>query len=219
VVGGVSRHYKVFVPSSYDSGVPMRLIFVFHGLGGNGDLIRSHFSFEAEANGQALFVYPDGLPVQGGTGWSSADATFFDVMLSEISADYCVDAARVFATGHSYGGYMSNLLGCARPNVLRAIAPASGGLAGDSCGGPVAAWLIHGSSDGTVPQSEGISARNHWITVNQCGATTTPTGQGECVSYDGCSPGHPVTWCSFNGGHFPLPGYTKQAIWDFFAAL
>lgn len=219
MVSGVTRHYQLFVPSGYDAEVPMQLVFVFHGLGGDGDQIRAYFGFEAEAQGQALFAYPDGLPVQGGTGWSTTDVAFFDAMVDEISADYCVDASRVFATGHSYGGYMSNLLGCARPDVLRGIAPASGGLLTGNCGGPVAAWLVHGDADGTVPQSEGLAARDHWRTVNGCLATSTATGVGDCVRYDGCSDGHPVEWCSFSGGHYPLPGYTQQAIWDFFQGL
>ncbi len=219
---GAARHYQLFVPSAYDASRPTRLVFVFHGLGGDGDQIRAYFGFETEANGQALFVYPDGLAqaAQGGrTGWAESDLAFFDALLAEISSRYCVDAKRVFAAGHSFGGYMSNLVGCERGDVVSAIAPVSGGLvAGGACKGAVAAWVAHGDRDATVPQSEGIAARNHWVTANGCASTTKATDPSPCVAYDGCTAGHPVTWCSFSGGHFPLPSFTQQAIWNFFSA-
>ena len=83
----------------------------------------------------------------------------------------------------------------------------------------VAAWLAHGDKDPTVAQSEGIAARDHWLTANGCAKTSKATAPSPCVAYEGCSAGHPVTWCSFAGGHYPLPAFTKQAIWDFFKVL
>ncbi len=218
MVSGQLRHYQVFVPASYDPQVPLRLIFTFHGLGGNGDQIRSYLSLETESAGQALIVYPDGrvVPNIGRTGWEEADLSFFDVMLSELSRDYCVDLGRVFATGHSFGGYMTNLVGCQRGDIVRAVAPVSGGTIGGVCRGPVAAWLAHGDNDPTVAQSEGIAARDQWRQVNGCGTTTVPTSEPDCQSYEGCPADAPVTWCSFSGGHYPLPAYTRAAIWEFF---
>lgn len=213
----VSRHYRVFVPDAYDASLPTRLVFVFHGLGGDGDLIRGYFGFEAEAAGGALFVYPDGLPVKGGAGWSPSDLAFFDTMLAELSRDYCIDTARVFAAGHSYGAYMTNLVGCERGDRVRAIAPVSGGILPGACKGPVAAWIAHGKADTTVSESEGIATRDRWRTLNGCAATSSATEPSPCVTYDGCAE-HPVTWCSFQGGHYPLPAFTQQAIWDFFAS-
>jgi poly(3-hydroxybutyrate) depolymerase len=219
-VGGVSRRYRVFVPTTYDPAVATRLVFVFHGLGGDGNLIRSYFGFEANAAGQALFVYPDGLPIAGGqTGWAASDLPFFDAMVTELSATYCVDAQRIFATGHSFGGYMSNLVGCSRGAVVRAIAPVSGGLLGGTCDRPVAAWLAHGTNDTTVNVSQGSAARDRWRTANGCAAGSQPVEPSPCVTYDGCGAGYPVVWCAFAGGHFPLPAFIKPAIWSFFAGF
>lgn len=217
-VNGLQRHYQVFVPASYDPQVPLRVVFTFHGLGGNGDQIRSYLSLETESAGQAIIVYPDGrvVPNIGRTGWEEADLGFFDAMLSELSRDYCVDLGRVFATGHSFGGYMTNLVGCQRGDIVKAVAPVSGGTIGGVCRGPVAAWLAHGDNDPTVPQSEGIAARDQWRQTNGCGTTTVPTSEPDCLSYEGCPANAPVTWCSFSGGHYPLPAYTRAAIWEFF---
>ena len=85
-------------------------------------------NLEKAAAGEALFVYPDGLEQKGGTGWGGRDLPFFDAMVTDISASHCVDSTRIFATGHSNGGYMTNFVGCARSNIVRGIAPVSGGL-------------------------------------------------------------------------------------------
>jgi poly(3-hydroxybutyrate) depolymerase len=221
-VGSTERTYQLVVPAAYDPSKALPLVFVFHGLGGDAKQIRYYLDMEDEAAGQALFVYPEGVaqPSQGGlTAWALEDVNFFDAMLNDVSASLCVDRKRVFAAGHSFGAYMSNLVGCERGDVVRGIAPVSGGIVAGACKGPVAVWLAHGDKDATVKQSESITARDHWLKVNGCEATSKPASPGACVSYDGCSPGHPVTWCSFPGGHFPLPAYTEQAIWDFFKAL
>ena len=42
---------------------------------------------------------------------------FFDAMLAQMSADYCVDPARIFVAGQSYGGLMTEALGCLRGDV------------------------------------------------------------------------------------------------------
>ena len=221
-VAGAPRTYQLVVPEGYDGNRPLPLVFVFHGLGGDAKQIRFYMNMEPNAAGQALFVYPEGAPQasQGGlTAWSAEDVNFFDAMVADVSAALCVDKTRIFAAGHSFGAYMSNLIGCERGDVLRAIAPVSGGMVAGTCKGPVAVWIAHGDKDATVAQSESLSARDRWLKLNACKATSQKTAPGACVAYDDCSAGHPVTWCSFPGGHYPLPDYTEQAIWDFFKAF
>jgi polyhydroxybutyrate depolymerase len=221
-VAGATRTYKLFVPTAYNAQLPIRLVFVFHGLGGDSTQIRSYFSIETEAAGQAIFVYPDGVVRLGGrTGWDRADLPFFDAMLTELTSTYCVDTTRVFAMGHSFGGYMTNQLGCERNSVIRAIAPVSGGLGGGAvCSGSIAAWMTHGDADTVVAQSQGILARNQWLQSNGCATTNQPTTPTPCVSYDGCSTGRPVIWCPFSGGHYPpFPAFVKPGIWNFFKAF
>jgi polyhydroxybutyrate depolymerase len=219
-VDGVSRRYQLFVPPGYDPSRATRLVFVFHGLGGSSEQIRLYLNLESLSGNDAIYAYPDGvIRYQGRTGWDLQDLKLVDAMVADISASRCIDSKRIFATGHSFGGYMSNLVGCERGDVVRAIAPVSGGFIPASCKGPVAAWIAHGDQDPTVAQSEGVAARDHWTSANGCATTTQPTTPGACVAYNGCTAGHPVTWCSFSGGHFPLPAYTRQAIWDFIKVL
>ena len=218
-VAGTTRTYQVFVPTG-DAHAPRVLVFVFHGSGGSGANIRGYVGrpMETAAAGDAVFVYPDGLPDGGGTGWPNTggrDVAFFDALLARLSAETCLDQARVFVTGFSYGGYMSNTVGCARAGVVRAIAPLSGGGPGGGCNGqPVAAWLGHGANDTTVTLDQGTGSRDHWLQANHCAGTSSATSPAPCVAYDGCGQ-DPVVWCAFAGTH-EVQAWEPPAVWAFF---
>jgi polyhydroxybutyrate depolymerase len=222
-VEGTSRTYVLSVPDGYDPSTPLPLVFAWHGAGNDGNGARGYFGIEEQANGQAIFVYPDGLPVDGGnTGWdldvNGIDVRFFDAMLEETRASYCVDANRIFSTGHSFGGFMSNTMGCARADVLRAIAPvAGGGPFSNQCSGPLAVWLAHGDPDPVVPLSDGQASRDHWLAENGCGAASSPVDPAPCQAYDGCQAGTGVTWCVHAMGH-DWPNFAGAGVWAFFAS-
>jgi polyhydroxybutyrate depolymerase len=222
-VDGKPRSYLLSVPATYRAGAPLPLVFAWHGLGGSAMYFRAAHGIEAPAQGAAIFVYPDGLPQPGfgnGNGWDlrpEGDVRFFDALLAEVSGAYCVDKGRVFSMGHSFGGYMTNTLGCLRGAALRGIAPVAGGLPGLMCGTkPLPAWLTHGNNDPVVMFAEGEKARDHWRTVAGCGQTTQPVEPAGCVAYDGCAA--PVQWCVHQRMH-SWPPFASSAIWKFFEAL
>ncbi len=228
-VGPDTREYLLVIPDGYDPNTPTALVFAWHGRGGSGELARLYFQVEAASGGQAIMVYPDGLPLAsmgGQTGWdlgaAGYDVDFFDAMVDQLSQGACIDLDRVFSTGHSFGGYMSNALGCFRPDVLRAIAPVAGGPPFGACqDGTVAAWLTHGTGDQVVPFSQGEQARDSLLGRNGCGDTTTDVDPSPCTSYDGCAEGTPVVWCPHEepdlNGH-GWPRFAGSAIWAFFDA-
>jgi poly(3-hydroxybutyrate) depolymerase len=230
VVRGETRTFILSVPSTYDSQQQYALVFAWHGLGSNAAQARLYFGVEQASAGAAIVVYPNGLPKYGdGTqqGWDLAltgeDFELFDALVERITADYCVDPARVFATGHSFGGYMSNNLACGRGDVLRAIAPVAGGPPYFSCAANgTAAWIAHGIDDSTVLFSEGEASRDHWRDHNGCDDTTAPIDPAPCVAYENCDVGYPVVWCAHEettlGGH-GWPSFAPDAIWPFFAGL
>jgi len=222
---GLSRTYVLSVPASYDPSTPLPLVFAWHGLGGSGQLARLYFGVEQQAGGGAIFVYPDGLevPGYGGTGWvldvGGRDVLLFDALLAQLEQIYCIDTDRVFSTGHSFGGYFSNTLGCARAGVLKAIAPvAGGGPFAAGCSGPLSAWITHGASDPTVELAQGEGSRDFWLAQNGCSATTSPVSPPPCESYDGCQSGTQLIWCLHQGGH-EWPDFAAAGIWDFFSSL
>lgn len=229
-VGSDDRQYLISVPEGYDPGVPTPLVFAFHGRGGTSELARLYFQVEEASAGEAIFVYPQGLPVAsmgGQTGWdlgpAGIDVDFFDAMLEQLSEGACIDTARVLVTGHSFGGYMSNALGCFRASVLRAIAPVAGGPPFAGCEqGQVAGWMAHGTLDEVVPFSQGEAARDALLIRNGCSDASAPVDPDPCVGYEGCDEGMPVVWCAHDEtdlqGH-TWPSFAGPAIWAFFASL
>jgi hypothetical protein len=136
----------------------------------------------------------------------SPELNYFDQIISEVSAKYCVDKGRIFVAGTSSGSWFSNYLGCARGNVIRAISPDSGGIpfAHPPCTGGAAAFQFPGN-EATDTDSMGhpigmTVARDLFITAN--GTATTPTqmkfGNITCDYYSGVSP---VVYCPVCGSH------------------
>ena len=143
-------------------------------------------------------------------------------MLEQLSAELCVDSERVFATGHSSGGFFTNTLGCQRGDVLRAIAPVSGGgpfrFGGVGCTGEVAVWIAHAENDETVDFQNGVDSRDRWLEANGCSTETTPVEPAPCVEYTGCDAGLPVRWCVYQDGH-NWPEFGPEGIAAFFSGL
>ncbi len=169
----------------------------------------------------AIFVAGQGLETGDGAGWASPnDIPFVRAMLESLKSNYCVDENRIYSSGHSFGGYMSNNVGCNLGSTFRAIAPVMGGGPGfgpipPGCSGKVAAWITHGRNDPTVAFSEGEASRNFWKNRNNCGDTTDDIGPGECAEYQGCDDGLPVVWCPTDLAHEP-PDFAGVQIWNFF---
>ncbi len=221
--GGVERSYVIDIPASYDPETPYPIVFGFHGMSTSGELFRSEFygNLLSTMGDEAIVVHPDALGDP--TAWDTEqDVPFFDDLLAELQSLLCIDASRVFITGHSSGGFFTNSLACERADVLRGIAPVSGGgpltFGNTACVGPVAALVAHGENDETVAFSSGEGSRDHWLEVNGCDASSAaPSSSPECVEYT-CDPGLPVRWCVHQEGH-DWPAFLPQAIWDFFKAL
>jgi len=217
------RSYQLIVPEGYDESAPHALVFLFHGAGDSATNLQRGLRFESVTDGDAIVVYPQGRPVlAGNSGWEleedTADTAFFDALFADLSARFCVDRARVFAAGFSYGGFFSNLLGCIRGDVLRAIAPVSAAAPSGECVGQAAAWIAHGTADGIVPFVSGSTARRRWRSRNGCSMETEPTTPTPCVAHLGCDEGYPLVWCEHPGGH-GWPSFGNAGIWEFFTSL
>jgi len=223
-VGDKARSFVLALPDDYDPDQLYPIVFAWHGLGGSGALAASYFGLDDAVGSDAVVAYPSALILpdyDGKTGWNldpnGYDFVFFDALYAHLTDNLCIDEGRVFSTGHSFGGYMSNGMGCYRGDVFNAIAPVAGGPAfwSGSCSGSVAARVIHGSNDDVVAFSDGQSALNRWANSSGCSETTAATESTFCVAFDDCS--RDVHWCEHSGEH-EWPWFAASAVWDFFSA-
>lgn len=218
-----NRSYILRAPNNYDNTNPYRLVIAYHWLNGNADQVASggmggsteapYYGLWDLANDSTIFVAPEGL----NGGWANSgggDVQFTDEILEQILGDMCIDESRIFATGFSFGGAMSNALACARPDKIRGVAVYSTSpritpcTTGNAPNEPVAYLGIHGANDDVLSIAQGRSMRDGYVSANSCSNTNAPepaggSGTHICTSFQGCSEGYPVRWCAHGGGHNP----------------
>jgi len=244
-VNGTERQYYVVLPTNYNAGTPYPVVFAWHGLGGTaqsllGSTYYSGFYGVKSGFPNAIYVTAQGLDTgmdDSGTsyGWantSDQDVNFTKSMLTWLESNYCVDQSRLFSTGMSYGGMMSDTLGCEMSDVFRALGVMSGSLGfcnGTNCytptcpsSHPIAAWFTHGDADTTVPIAGDQNARDHFIKINGCDTANAQTvamsdGITTCTSYSACTSGpYPVVWCPVPGEGHTIPSWAGSEIAKFF---
>lgn len=223
-VSGTMREYVLQLPDDYDANEPYKLIFGWHWRGGqasdvvSGSIIGGpYYGLESRSGGTAILVAPEGID----NGWANTngrDIAFLHAMLDLFNSTLCIDQQRIFSTGFSYGGMMSDAIGCEMADVFRAIAPNSGAFY-SGCKepnmDPIAVLLMHGNNDTVVPLADGQEALNKFLGRDQCGTMTHPVDPSPCVEYEGCTDGYPVVYCEFNGGHMPWSS-APDTVWKFF---
>ena len=249
---GLIRTALVHVPASYVPTQPVMLVMNFHGFTSDGlqEAVLSRMNASSDAHGY-IAVYPYGVASSFnagkccGTAWVDGvdDVGFVKALLQSIAGDYCVDPARVYATGLSNGGFLSHRLGCEMADTFAAIAPVAGVLALAACNPtrPMPVMHFHGTADTLVPY-DGNPAQNFpdvastfaaWAKRDGCVGQPTETFRkldAHCATYATCAAGATVTLCTIDGGGHtwpggtPIPslGYTTpnlsatDAMWDFF---
>lgn len=221
-VNSKARAYYVQLPSGYSSSKPTPVVFQFHPWGGSAEQALTMYSMSKNFP-EAILVTPQGLPAGGSSpGWANTngeDIAFTKAMVADIEGKYCVDKARIFSTGFSYGGMMSFAIACEMADVFRAIGPMAGSLYSDTgCKGTgphIAMFGTHGTSDSVVPIADGRAARDKILKQNHCGTETKAVDPSPCVQYQGCDEGYPTIWCEWSGDH-GMPSFGNAAIATFF---
>ena len=100
--------------------------------------------------------------LEGGASIPPDDVGFIRLIVDDVAARRNLDRSRVYATGHSNGGYMSYRLACSASDIFAAVAPVSAGSPwiSDFLGNcrptrPVPVLTLHGNADDVVPYSDG----------------------------------------------------------------
>jgi len=162
-----TRAYDIYVPASYSGGVAVPLVVDMHGFGSNKDQQRLLSGFQQRSDLEGFLVaYPQGLfnSWNAGTccGQAAAqnidDVGFLRAMVDAIAAEANVDPRRIYATGLSNGGAMTQRLACDAADVFAAAAPMAfpipfNPLSTCQPSRPIAVLMFMGLTDQLVPYS------------------------------------------------------------------
>lgn len=248
---GQNRTYLLHLPDGFQPDAPVPLVIAIHGLGmeGQGMEVFTGFSETADQHGFAV-VYPDGLnrmwrfwerpelgeQVKREPGYMD-DVGCIAAIIDDLVERGYVDSQRVYATGLSNGGYMSNRLACLLPDKIAAIAPVAGtlvaALAETKPDRPIPVLYIHGTNDRIVGY-DGVDQFTRlkssftadelvkwWAEQNGCAAASVEPLDDS--SPDGCTVlrhvypaagenGAPVIFYEIRGGGHTWPDGRRQPV-------
>lgn len=187
-INGVAHEWIFYVPDN----LPASPAFVFYltGCCSSYSMWPSQIGYNTIADNEKILVcYPEALSTKSQLNdrdWdvtSDRDLIFILALLDTAIAKYNIDKNRVYATGHSMGGYMSNYLACNYPDKFAAIAPAAGnaltfqGAERTNCKNTrsVPVFHMHGNKDGTVSYNLGLKSVAFWVKHNGCPSTPQVT--------------------------------------------
>ena len=230
-VGGTTRKYLLVEPAVLDPAKKLPLVLVFHGDGGQASSFHSGYPFESASGDGAILAYPDGIGFTWDleTTFENRDVKFAVAIIDELASRFLVDRTRLFATGYSSGGFLSNVIACQRSGLLRAIASNAGGApykqsqtwpnGYSKCPdqAPIPMLALHGEDDYGVTLASGRFSAEYWAYVNGCKTDEMETtGYKECRAYRGCPAGKAVAFCQIPGlGHW-VWDRAAEATWTFF---
>jgi polyhydroxybutyrate depolymerase len=238
-VDGVPRYALVRLPAGWDGTTSVPLVLSFHGLGSNAAQQMTNDNFAALADQHGFIVaYPNAGGDLGalGAAWKLAsdddDAPFVDALLDNLEQKACIDPARVYATGLSYGGAMTDLVACKLADRIAAAAPVSAYIPDQPCASTtgVPTMAFHGVEDMLLPYDGGGNAGQlafeDWgaTIAKRNGCATEPTETQyvptvEQLEYQDC--GEPVVLYRVHGNGHTWPGHPlglpRDALIDLFS--
>jgi polyhydroxybutyrate depolymerase len=209
------REYIVYIPASLANATnEVPILFVFHGYGAGNiqSFMNNKLDFRPIADTAGyILVYPKGTRLfQNNSNshhwnvgsWTSSstsdDVGFIDALIDTLNTNYNIDQHRIYATGHSNGGYFSFVLACQLSYRFAAIASSSGTMSLgtlNSCNPlhPTPVLQIHGTSDNTVGYNGGspgnsisiASALDYWINYNNTDSVPVVSNLPNIVPTDG----------------------------------
>lgn len=165
----LDRTYHVYQPVGFNIQYSAPLVIALHGGGGTGKQMdagtNNQFKTEAGKRGW-LVVFPDGVE----KGWNDGreivtrkgpqrvgvdDVGFISAMIDRMKADYNIDLHRVYATGISNGGFMSQRLAIELSDRIAAVGIVTANLTtimqDKTPKQPVGVLYMNGTEDPLVP--------------------------------------------------------------------
>lgn len=257
VYSGEGRSYLVYVPPSYDPATPLPLVMVLHGRFGNGASAAYIYDMNRIAQREGfIVVYPDGTHIDGtqaGREWNYPrgtpgyplygvdDVDLLSKLVDDLAHDLSIDPTRLYVTGYSNGGFMTQRLACSAPDRWAAFASISASLFPSLvliCQNqpPVPMLLMHGTLDTDIPW-DGLTYRSQvelysvpdtaifWAMHDSCDPKSfeytllprlDPTAQSQVHRYifSPCASGSEFDYFVIDGGGHTVPGTANRQVWD-----
>jgi polyhydroxybutyrate depolymerase len=238
--GGLPRQYLVHLPPSYDGTKPTPVVLALHGGGGSiqGMVSLTHLSDVADQH-EFIVVYPNAYINSWADGRGTTqeerlgvnDVIFISDLIDHLTTEININVNRVYATGMSNGGMMSQRLACELSDQITAVAIVAASLAENiapTCRPqrPVPTMVINGTHDplvpwigGSIPGAAGGRVLATWATIdkwvefNGCSSCATTENVPDWIddgtrtrreTYGGC--GADVVLLTVAGGGHTWPG-------------
>lgn len=229
-VAGVMRSSIVHVPTG--SLVNPPLVFILHGMGGNGAGMQSDTQMDKVADREKFIVaYPSAI---GGT-WDYAstknDYTFLLAIIDTLDSKYHIDRNKVYVAGFSQGGGMTVYIGFQYPDIFAAIAPVSStGSGATPPKRPIPIFLTYGTGAGEMKVDFKAAFKN-WLQYYNCSSTpiitrpypsSNPKSTVTRLEFGPCDQNTIIVVDSISGGthEWPMNTSTKvnnsEEVWGFF---
>ena len=193
IVGGIARTYHVHLPPRQTVATPMLL--ALHGGSGTGAGVSAltHLNDLADREG-VLVVYPDGLHKSWADGRGVTDAdqqgiddvAFFRQLITNLQAQYAIDAHRIYVTGISNGGFMTQRLGCALADKIAAVVSVAATISTNLAAlcapsRPLPILYVLGENDPLVPYAGGVVNGNRGTALSAADSVATWAKLDGCI--------------------------------------
>jgi polyhydroxybutyrate depolymerase len=177
-VGTATRRYT-WSASGRTGAKP--LVIDFHGLlEGTAGVHPTMSQFTPKAKAEGFVVaYPigDGNGLNWDLTSNSQSIQFIDKLITTLKSAACIDTKRIYATGLSYGAFMTSSIMCYRSEVFAAAAPVAGIMNPADCRPTrkIPFVTFHGTADPILAFGGFANTPQAWATRYGCGAKSTTT--------------------------------------------
>ena len=235
-IAGKERKYNLYVPANYSRDKEYSLAIATHGRTNGKDEIQKYMGLGKQSD--FIVAYPAALSSSSGKSfsWSEKENIIFvDAILQQVSDNYCVNRDKVYAIGHSLGGWMAQRIACLRGEFISGLAVVGSGPFTGTCAWPAPSLFFQNVDDQLSSYASGKSAESLRVKLDTCSEQTQSVQIGPltCIQRSNCSRDNSVTWCEGYTGYGGDPhswptgirgsrGYSETGgtwILDFFKEL
>ncbi|MEC9117670.1 MAG: alpha/beta hydrolase-fold protein [Planctomycetota bacterium] len=193
---GLQREYRIHLPKNTEDKERLSLVICLHGGGGNAENFSAMGMSDVADRHGFIVVYPNAINGHWNDGRESErfvqhdrtidDVSFLIAVVEEVIQKHNVDRTRVFATGMSNGGFMSQRLAMERADVFSGVGIIAASMAKPlkakfEPSQPVSMLFMNGTEDKIVPYEGGEVQVNLFPKLNRFRNQATGS-RGYCIS-------------------------------------